>query len=103
MDGEPLEAIDYFDYIFWSLALTGVFGYSFSKKILSISFWKFFLPFIVTWDFYILYDVIIDDPEILSDEYGIWFVMFISISYFLFMLPEYIAIYLYGYKNTKNT
>lgn len=93
-DEEPLEAIDYFDYIFWSLALAGVFGYSFSKNILNNNFWKLFLPFIVVWDFYIIDYVIIRDPEILSEEYGVGFIIFTAIFYFLFKFPEYIGIYL---------
>lgn len=102
-DGEPLIIIDYFDYLFWGVAITGVFGYCYSKNILNVTFWRVFLPFIILWDLYVIYYFIIDDPEILLGEYSLGFVVFMVLLYLLLTLPEYIAIHLYGHKRNKST
>ena len=47
--------------------------------------------------------VFISDPDLYTEEYGTGIVIFTSIIYFALVIPEYIAIYLYGYKKIRNT
>jgi hypothetical protein len=102
-DGESLIIVDFFDYLFWVLAIIGIFGFCYSKKILNSIFWKLFLPFIILWDIYVIHYEIFNDPEIMSNEYGSSFIVFMVFLFLLISLPGYIVIYLYGYKNPRNT
>jgi uncharacterized membrane protein YbhN (UPF0104 family) len=95
--GELSDIIDYLDYILWGTALLGVFGYCYDKKILSNFFWKAYLPFIVIWDFFIGYRYIKNEPEI-SGAIHICFLIIIAL---IIILPEYIGLYLYGYKEKE--
>lgn len=102
-DGEPLREIDYLDYIFWAVALAGVFGYCYSKSILNVKFWKLFLPFIVIWDAFFITEKFLNDSEILTEEFGIEFIAFAVLLYLLIVLPQYVAIYYYSYKHNTYT
>jgi hypothetical protein len=68
------------------VALVGLFGYAYKKKIGNRQFWKFWLLLLIPWD--ILYNFFLanypDVPKIL-----------VAIGIVLF-LPEYIALYRYS-------
>ena len=100
-DQEPLTFEDSFDLIVSLVTLLGVFGYAYSKNIFSTLFWKSYLPFVVIWDGYYLTDFITNDPELFSEEFGIWFFVFISFVFLILIVPSYIAIYFYC--REKNT
>jgi len=92
-DDEPSDLTDYLDYIFWIIALMGVWGYCYSKKIFTNLFWKYYLPFIVLWDFFIIFIEVSDEPELQDPA----FLVFLLLIYLIILIPEYTAIYLYGY------
>ena len=100
-DDQVSGVTDFLDYIFWFIGILAVVGYSFKKNILSAVFWKTFLPFIVGWDVFISYYEIKSNPEFFTEEFGLGFVIGVIVIGFLILLPQYIAIYLYGYK--RNT
>ena len=97
-DDQASRITDVLDYVFWLIAIIGVVGYSYQKTILSASFWKKYLPFVIGWDAFIVYYEVTSDPELFTDEFGLGFVVAIVLIGFLILLPQYIAIYLYGYK-----
>ena len=76
-EGEPLSYSDYFDFLFSLITLLAILGYAYSKKILSALFWKCYLPIIIAWDSYFIYDLAINDQEIYTENFGIWFLIFI--------------------------
>jgi len=94
-DDEPSDIVDYLDYVFWLTALLGVFGYCYCKKIFANAFWKLYLPFIVIWDSFVIFRVICSDAELQKPELLAVFM----VVYIIVLLPEYVVIYLYGYKN----
>ncbi len=96
-DDEFSEALDYFDYLFWLIALIGVFGYCYGKRILTKKFWQIFLPFIIIWDLFIAFYEIDLEPELQEPI----LLSIVIIIYFVILLPEYIGLYLYSYKNQK--
>jgi len=87
-----IDVLDFFDYLFWAIALMGVFGYCYSKVILKNKFWQMFLPFIIIWDVFIAYYEISSDPRFHESLALTFFIIF----YLVFLLPQYIGIYLYG-------
>jgi len=96
----PCGPVDYIDYIFSIIALSGVYGYCYGKKILSEIFWKSYLPFIVIWDLFIAYSAIQSNQEIVSCPIYLYLYIILHI---VFLLPEYIGLYLYGYSQNKNS
>ena len=93
-DHEPFETIDYFDYPLVFIALLGVFGYAFGKKILFAKFWQIYLFLIILWDLYRnFYDF---DYSSMRSSFEL--LLMLSL-YVLIYTPVYIAIYLYGHEN----
>lgn len=69
------------------VALVGLFGYAYKKKIGKRKFWQFWLLLLITWD--ILYNFFLKKyPDIPAG----W----LAAGYLLF-LPEYIALYKYSF------
>lgn len=95
-DEEPISYFDGFDLIVGLVTMVGIFGYAYSKKILNAFFWKCYLPLIVIWDGYNLYDLIVSDSDLLTEDFGIWFLVFMSFIFVVLLVPSYVAIYLYG-------
>lgn len=93
-DEEPSRLIDYLDSLFWIVSILGVFGYAFQKEILNVKFWKVFLPFIVVWDIFIIIDTLDGILEISEPM----LIIGIVIMYAGILIPQYIGLYLYGYK-----
>ena len=69
------------------IALVGVFGYAYRRKLISQNFWKFCFFLIVGWD--VLYFSAL--TEFTKGQMGILLVL---------GLPQYIALYLYGLRST---
>lgn len=97
-DNEVSDIIDYMDYVFWLIALLGIFGYCYGKKIFTEQFWKAYLPFLIIWDLFVGFRDIRSDPEF---QEPILFCIVI-ILYLIFILPEYVGLYLYSYKNKQD-
>ena len=93
-DDEPSDILDFMDYIFWLITLFGVLGYCYKINILTKTFWKSYLPFMIIWDLFIVFRDVLSDPE-LQDPY---FYIFLVVFGLLFIFPGYIGVYLYGYK-----
>jgi len=98
INNDPLETIDYFDYPLVLIALLGVFGYAFGKKILFTKFWQMYLFLIILWDIY-------------RNFYGFEYssirssfdLLLILSFYILIYAPMYVAIYLYGHENINHS
>ena len=92
---------DFADIVISLTALTGLFGYTFSKKIHSQSLWRIWLFVIVIWDlFYNIYltAILCVAQGVAQGEENINIAeMFIAL---ILIFPAYIALYLYGYKST---
>jgi hypothetical protein len=84
---------DYLDIIISLIALLGLFGYSFRKQIFEMRLWQTWLFVIVNWD--ILYNLVLTHTlGVAQNNIKLGFIEYI-ISVFM-VLPEYIALYLYG-------
>lgn len=69
------------------VALVGLFGYAYKKKIGKKQFWQFWLLLLIAWD--ILYNFFLKRyPDISSSLVAVGFLIFI---------PEYIALYKYSF------
>jgi hypothetical protein len=93
---------DSVDIVISLTALTGLFGYTFTKKIHSQTFWRIWLFVIVIWDlFYNLYlTAILGVAQGVAQEGDKINITEMLIA-FIFIFPEYVALYLYGYKSTE--
>lgn len=88
---------EYFDLIFCTIGLVSLFGYSYKKRILNISFWKFFAPVFLFWEiFFLIYEnFIIGGSENIEHSF-----IFFMIS-LLITIPGYVAVFLYGYRSKE--
>lgn len=77
-------------------ALTGVYGYSYRKIILNNNIWKVILLFVIAVDIYSFSKVFAVDVELPSFTSGAIASMALVQ---LIMLPQYIALFLYGWKS----
>ena len=74
-------------------ALVGFFLYAYQKRFLNATFWKIYFPLHIIWDF--SFNLIID-PRVSGNAFDA--MVFIG---FLFIIPVYIAIYLYAFRFFK--
>ncbi len=86
------EVVDFIDFCFAIFALVGVFGYAFNKAVLNQIVWKVYLPFIIVWD--LCYTVLCE--EWVGGEELIFEVIALILMV-LILVPQYVAIYRYGY------
>jgi hypothetical protein len=92
------ESRDILDIIFygtWLFSLVGVFGFAYSKIIMSKRLWQFWLPIVVLWDAGLLVNQFIYEPL----EMEPWFLVSVVVITGIMMLPEYLALYFYGYRS----
>ncbi len=82
------------DYIFTLLGWFGVFGYVYGKTLFSRKFWQVFLPFIVVWDIFIASR----EFTARTDVDDVFLLLGYSAIGILMVLPEYVGLYLYGYR-----
>lgn len=88
-----VQAFDVVDYATWIISLAGVFGFAYSKTILHKRVWQVWLPLAVGWDLVTLarqYSSAGTDPVSL---------VFVLVIVGLLFVPEYVALYLYGYRS----
>lgn len=80
--------------MFTVLGWFGVFGYAYGKTIFSRRFWQAFLPFLVLWDLVVFYREFTTSGE--SDTAALlWGYALVAA---LVLVPGYIGLYLYGYR-----
>jgi hypothetical protein len=86
---------DIVDYGTWLFGLIGVFGFAYSKVIMSKRLWQVWLPIIVAWDVGVLTKQYVYEPV----EMDPWLMVFVAVIAGVLVLPEYLALYLYGYRS----
>ena len=84
---ETLELTDIVDYGTWLFSLIGLFGFAYSKIILSKRLWQVLLPIVVLWDIRIWINLYAYESVGVAVVAGI------------LILPEYLALYFYGYRS----
>ena len=82
------------DFIMISPTLTGFFLYAYKKKWLDVRFWKAFFPICFFWD---IYSVLIVSPSVEGSPSTLE-----SSFSLIFVLPIWIALYLYAFKFRKD-
>jgi hypothetical protein len=92
---QTLIPFDMVDYGTWLFSLVGVFGFAYSKIILSKRLWQVWLPLVALWDIGGLVKQYFQEPV----EMEPWFLLFVAVIAGIFILPEYLALYLYGYRS----
>jgi len=92
---EPPHVAESADVASWVLSLVGVFGFAFSRPILVPLLWKIWVAVAFIWDIgRIVYDYAIE-PEIPEA----WLVVSVVLLVGLLIIPQYIALYLYGFRS----
>ncbi len=91
-----LEVIDYLDYLTGFLLLLGLFGYCYSKRIFTNTFWRIYFPFVVIWDALMMYQGVKGEADLAQPL----FMIIMAIVLLVLVLPGYIGLYLYSYKNS---
>jgi len=87
--------VDAVDYATWGLSLIGVFGFAYSRVILSQRLWQIWLPIVVVWDIFILLRQFSKGQL----ELEVVTFVFIAVISVIVIIPEYIALYWYGYRS----
>lgn len=79
----------------WIFSLVGVFGFAFSRTILNRRLWQIWLPGVVIWDSAVLTEEYLHEPMAVDS----WFILAYVLVGVILVLPEYVALYLYGYRS----
>jgi len=87
---------DFVDVIISLIALLGLFGYSFQRKIYNVRLWRTWLFVIVIWD--VVYNLLLTHTVGVA-QIQIKLSLVEYMLTMLIILPEYIALFLYGYKS----
>lgn len=90
-----VETFDVIDYATWVLTLAGVFGFAYSKALLHKLLWQVWLPLAIGWDMVTLTRQHLTGPSA-TDPVSLVFVLVIVGVLFV---PEYVALYLYGFRS----
>lgn len=94
-DPELFNIFELIDIIFWITALIGVYCYSYQKVMLSLIFWRCLLPLVILWDVFFYVYAPIDEPL----EYDAELIVISVVAFIVLVLPEYIALYILGYRS----
>jgi len=93
---EGLEVRDAIDIPISLIAVIGVFGYAYKRRIVSEDLWRVWFFVIIGWDIFnslVLEDFTeFDEFTAIEISIGIIFVL-------ILIIPEYIALFLYGFKS----
>ena len=92
---ETPELSDVVDYGTWLFSLIGVFGFAYSKIIMNKRLWQVWLPIVVLWDVGVLAKQYVYEPV----EMEPWFLALLAVIAGVLILPEYLALYFYGYRS----
>lgn len=90
-----VEAFDVVDYATWIISLAGVFGFAYSRAILHKRLWQAWLPLAIGWDLVTLTRQYMADPS----ETDPLLIVFVLLIVGILFVPEYVALYLYGYRS----
>ena len=93
-DPSGSDIIDYLDYLTWMVAISGVIFYTYRKLVLSEWFWRVFLPAIIVWDIFVTVRELYGEPNLDDPS----FMLFVVCFYSVILVPQYVGLYLYGYK-----
>ena len=91
-DSSPSSLFHYVDSFISGVALAGVFGYAFRKKLLHERFWCVLLPIFVVWDIWFNKNAYPEGFPSLTHQ-----IVYVMLWIFIFL--EYFALYLYGYRS----
>jgi hypothetical protein len=78
----------------WLIGLVGVYSYTFKKTIFGSEFWRYFFPVLVVWDAFITFREFISEFKLEGEPY---------LYALIILIPEYIRLYLYGFKFRPST
>jgi hypothetical protein len=88
---------DFVDVIISLIALLGLFGYSFQRKIYEKKLWQIWLFVIIIWD--VIYNLLLTHTLGVAQNS-----IKLSLGGYIFnmltLLPEYFALYFYGYQSS---
>ena len=83
---------NYLDIPISLIALIGLYGYAFKKPIGHYNFWKIWLVAVVLWD--ISFNLVLPGRTVADPLNMAFFLIWSAI-----ILPEYVALYLYGFRS----
>jgi len=87
---DDFRVMDIVDFVFIVIGVIGLMGYVYALRIGSAGFWRLFLPVFVLWDLFFRFIIMRPDSEIDITSYYL-----ILCILFLFLIPQYIAVYRY--------
>lgn len=96
-DKNPPSAIDILDYLTWIFSLVGVFGFAYNRAILSQDLWRVWLPVVIAWDVWIAAREYYSEPI----DLDLVTLVILSIIIGALALPEYVALFFYGYRSQQ--
>ncbi len=96
-ESEPSEFVDILAYGTWTFSLLGVFGFAYDRVVLREIVWRCWLPAIVFWDAWLI------GSGLFSEANGLDITLAIGVYLVLLViaLPEYLALYLYGFRSKQ--
>jgi hypothetical protein len=100
---EPPELIDYVDWAFTFLVMSGVFAFCYSKRFFGANFWKCLIPVVILWDFYFLSDIFMSDAEIQYEQPSFEIIVLLALISLVVLVPGYVALYLLSNEYEKIT
>lgn len=84
----------------WLVSLIGVFGFAYSRTIINERLWQTWFPIVVLWDVGVLVTQYVYEPlEMEPWLMNPWLLTVAAIITGILVLPEYVALYLYGYRS----
>ena len=86
--------------IVYTLMGLGLFGFAYNKKIFTMLFWRYFIPFAIVWD---IYSLVIQDWNMFSeiDMVGYIFIFVILAGLGLLLFFQYFGLYKYAYQSQE--
>ncbi len=97
MESKPSHSVDIIGYGTWMFSLLGMFGFAYDKVVLRDIVWRCWLPAVILWDAWII------GLDLFSEVNGIdvTFGIIASLLIFVISMPEYVALYLYGFRSNQ--
>ncbi len=91
-----MQTLDYVDLPVSIIALIGVYGFAFRIRLISYWIWRVWLLVVLGWNgYYNFYDALISVPEYSP------FILTGMVLAFVVLVPEYIALFLYGFRSSS--
>lgn len=97
-----MQLADFVDVAISMIALVGLFGFAYRRRIAARRFWRVWLPLEIVWDLSLLFLLIpagiaYSIPDAAPASSSNWE----EFSGFLFLIPLYIALYLYANRSPE--